>query len=229
MEIAKPKKPPMAKPKEDSKTSARVHPSNDSDVVPSSYSLEKFRLFETRAVMFSSEHRFSSSPSLRARCLESFRSDFAEVLSDWERLLQEILQGVEDRPLWAVRSQPQWRPGCVLVARDKEPASTDQRGKSRHRRSDLSYQGLWNRRSVFLGHEFGYLLECFISLMVESETFFFLLAVLRLYQVSGIVLPDFGDQASTNRMYLWPCDLQYRRESIDSNSAYLYSIRCCSF
>ncbi|XP_010104489.2 phosphoinositide phosphatase SAC1 [Morus notabilis] len=43
----------MAKPTDDSKptmaSSAKVHPANDPDVDPSSYSLEKFRLYETRA------------------------------------------------------------------------------------------------------------------------------------------------------------------------------------
>lgn len=43
----------MAKAAEELKgsSSAKVHPSNDPDVDLTSYSLEKFRLYETRAVL----------------------------------------------------------------------------------------------------------------------------------------------------------------------------------
>lgn len=76
----------MAK-KENSTTSsyssfAKIQPSNDADADPDPYALEKFKLYETRAVRYNDLEKLKSLDWVSWLC--SYYMFGAEVLSDWE-------------------------------------------------------------------------------------------------------------------------------------------------
>lgn len=117
------------------------------DVDPNSCSLEKFRLYETRAVLSLSH---SNPPIPKSSLIGLIFSLIAAILSHRQRSIQATLPRSQDRSIGALGAQRQRGPRRLLAARSQEPPPTDRRGESSHRWPHLRRKSLRHRRYSIL-------------------------------------------------------------------------------